>query len=239
MTVMAVTYSGVVGHALIWLTIIISLYCIVCKKEKRRPTHLLSVCACVIIEATMKSPGSSLSGGKDYLEEEKWEKMGTKTSVVSEFMDKVNRRVNSGIFTFDEDQIRVMWLSTTLFFTVGGYWLLRSLKDPIISIIDGVDRIPQAKILSLFVVLFLVVICKSIARYLLEVMCHPVHVYFHVVASVCNFDIFHDSDISPVSFFSCMCASRNPSLQITNWSISCLSIICSTPWGASMRSSSR
>ena len=68
--------------------------------------------------------------------------------------------MNRSIFTPDEDQIRVLWLSITLFFTVGGYWLLRSLKDPIISIIDGVDRIPQAKIASLFVVLFLVVICK-------------------------------------------------------------------------------
>jgi hypothetical protein len=38
----------------------------------------------------------------------------------------------------DEDKIRVLWLSFTLFFTVGGYWLLRSIKDPIISIIDGV-----------------------------------------------------------------------------------------------------
>ena len=108
----------------------------------------------------MKSPGSGLSGGKDYLEEEKWEKMGTKTSVVSEFMDKINRRLNRSIFNLDEDQLRVLWLSITLFFTVGGYWLLRSLKDPIISIIDGVDRIPQAKIASLFVVLFLVVVCK-------------------------------------------------------------------------------
>lgn len=37
-----------------------------------------------------------------------------------------------------EDRVRVLWLSCTLFFTVGGYWLLRSIKDPIISTIDGV-----------------------------------------------------------------------------------------------------
>ena len=37
-----------------------------------------------------------------------------------------------------EDRVRVLWLSFTLFFTVGGYWLLRSIKDPIISTIDGV-----------------------------------------------------------------------------------------------------
>lgn len=107
----------------------------------------------------MKSPGSSSTEGKDYLEEEKWQKMGTKTSLVSSFMDKINDRMQRN---FNDDQLRVLWLSTTLFFTVGGYWLLRSLKDPIISIIDGVDRIPQAKILSLFVVLVLVVIYNKL-----------------------------------------------------------------------------
>lgn len=110
----------------------------------------------------MRSPGSNAGEGKDYLEEEQWKKMGTKTSVVSEFMDKVNRRMNRDFLSFDEDRIRVLWLSSTLFFTVGGYWLLRSLKDPIISIIDGVDRIPQAKIVSLFVVLFLVVVYNKL-----------------------------------------------------------------------------
>ena len=134
----------------------------------------------------MKSPGST-SGGKDYLEEEKWEKMGTKTSVMSEFMEKVNRRMNGGIFSFDDDQIRVAWLSITLFFTVGGYWLLRSLKDPIISIIDGVDRIPQAKIASLFVVLFLVVICKrkinlySVLFYYLFLLTHCGHFIMKII----------------------------------------------------------
>lgn len=59
-----------------------------------------------------------------------------------------------------EDLIRVIWLSTTLFFVVGGYWLLRSLKDPIMSVIDGVEYIPQAKIASLFVVFGLVIVCK-------------------------------------------------------------------------------
>ena len=60
-----------------------------------------------------------------------------------------------------EDKLRVIWLSGTLFFIVGGYWLLRSLKDPIIATLVGVDRIPQAKIGSLFVVLALVLLCTS------------------------------------------------------------------------------
>jgi AAA family ATP:ADP antiporter len=51
---------------------------------------------------------------------------------------------------------KVLWLSITVFFIVGGYWLLRSLKDPIMSVINGVEYIPQAKIVSLFVVFGLV-----------------------------------------------------------------------------------
>ncbi len=52
-----------------------------------------------------------------------------------EYFDKIQERMSEGL---DDENLRVLWLSTTLFFTVGGYWLLRSLKDPIISIIDGV-----------------------------------------------------------------------------------------------------
>jgi ATP/ADP translocase len=62
--------------------------------------------------------------------------MGTTSSTATEYFDNARRRISQGIV--DEDTIRVMWLSTTLFFIVGGYWLLRSLKDPIISVINGV-----------------------------------------------------------------------------------------------------
>ena len=58
--------------------------------------------------------------------------------------------------------LRVIWLSSTLFFIVGGYWLLRSLKDPIMSVIDGVEYIPQAKIASLFVVFGLVIVYNKL-----------------------------------------------------------------------------
>jgi len=51
---------------------------------------------------------------------------------VNDFAGKLSRDLGT------EDSIRVMWLSATLFFIVGGYWLLRSIKDPIIGIIDGV-----------------------------------------------------------------------------------------------------
>ena len=56
-----------------------------------------------------------------------------------------------GKMTWD-DKIRLTWLSTTLFFIIGGYWLLRSIKDPIIVAINGVEAIPKAKIASVVVI---------------------------------------------------------------------------------------
>ena len=51
------------------------------------------------------------------------------------------------------EMIRTLALSCTLFFMIGGYWLLRSLKDPILTALCGVSVIPKAKMLSVFVVL--------------------------------------------------------------------------------------
>eukprot|EP00606_Chrysophyceae_sp_TOSAG23-5_P001634 GSChrysophyteH2.ASY1.ANO1.1409.1 assembled CDS len=73
----------------------------------------------------------------------------------------------------DEDFFKVLWLSGTLFFVVGGYWLLRSLKDPIISAIDGVECIPMAKIVSLVAVFGLVIVYNK----LLDVL--PKHHLFY------------------------------------------------------------
>jgi len=65
-----------------------------------------------------------------------------------------------------------------LFFVVGGYWLLRSLKDPIISVIDGVEYIPQAKMASLVVVVVLV----AIYNWLLDIM--PKHHLFYGMGAI-------------------------------------------------------
>ena len=51
------------------------------------------------------------------------------------------------------EMMRTLSLATTLFFMIGGYWLLRSLKDPILTSLCGVSVIPKAKMLSVFVVL--------------------------------------------------------------------------------------
>ena len=99
--------------------------------------------------------------GKEYLSSEPWQKMGTTNSFTSratDYFDKLTRKVTGDLE--GEDLLRVLWLSCTLFFVVGGYWLLRSLKDPIMSVINGVEYIPSAKIASLFVVFGLVIVCK-------------------------------------------------------------------------------
>lgn len=78
--------------------------------------------------------------GKEYLAEEPWQKMGTQTvsSRATAYLDKMVRKVTGDLE--GEDLLRVLWLSSTLFFIVGGYWLLRSLKDPIMSVINGVSN---------------------------------------------------------------------------------------------------
>lgn len=113
--------------------------------------------------------GDALSGS--------WKKMGTKTysSRASEYFDRLSRKVAGDLD--GDDFLRVLWLSITLFFIVGGYWLLRSLKDPIMSGISGVEYIPQAKILSLFVVFGLVIIYN----YLLDH--YPKHHLFYMMGA--------------------------------------------------------
>ena len=54
------------------------------------------------------------------------------------------------------ETLRTLCLSSTLFFMIGGYWLLRSLKDPVLTALCGVTAIPKAKMLSVAVVLFVV-----------------------------------------------------------------------------------
>ncbi|KAJ1428062.1 TLC ATP/ADP transporter-domain-containing protein [Ochromonadaceae sp. CCMP2298] len=104
--------------------------------------------------------------------------MGTQTpaSRASAFIDKMTRRITGDLE--GEDLMRVVWLSTTLFFIVGGYWLLRSLKDPIMSAINGVEYIPQAKIASLFVVFALVIVYNK----MLDM--YPKHHVFYMMGGV-------------------------------------------------------
>ena len=90
------------------------------------------------------SGGASLNG-------EKWQKMGMSNSLtgrVSEYFQSLTIKISGDLE--GEDLIRVIWLSCTLFFIVGGYWLLRSLKDPIMSVISGVSNKNYIKRLFVF-----------------------------------------------------------------------------------------
>jgi len=58
--------------------------------------------------------------------------------------------------------LRTLCLAATLFFMIGGYWLLRSLKDPVLTALCGVTAIPKAKMLSVFVVLGVVSIYNKL-----------------------------------------------------------------------------
>lgn len=62
------------------------------------------------------------------------------------------------------EMIRTLCLAMTLFFMIGGYWLLRSLKDSVLMALCGYKAIPKAKMLSVFVVLGVV----SVYNHLLD-----------------------------------------------------------------------
>ena len=81
-----------------------------------------------------------LNVGKEPLVDEPWRKMNTRVTMsdrLAEYVDQVSKSVIGDLE--GDDLLKVIWLSSTLFFIVGGYWLLRSLKDPIMSTISGVS----------------------------------------------------------------------------------------------------
>lgn len=73
------------------------------------------------------------------------------------------------------EMLRTLCLATTLFFMIGAYWLLRSLKDPVLTALCGVESIPKAKMLSVVVVLGVV----SVYNHLLDSNM-PKHQLFYV-----------------------------------------------------------
>jgi len=79
-----------------------------------------------------------------------------------------------GKMTFEE-KLRLVWLSSTLFFIIGGYWLLRSLKDPVIATVCGVEYIPKAKMMSVVVVTVLVFVYNKL------IDMFPKHQLFYII----------------------------------------------------------
>jgi ATP:ADP antiporter, AAA family len=72
------------------------------------------------------------------------------------------------------EMLRTLFLATTLFFMIGGYWLLRSLKDTVLISLCGVQAIPKAKMLSVFVVLGVV----SVYNHLLDSSIPKHHLFY-------------------------------------------------------------
>mmetsp|Transcript_3903 Transcript_3903/g.10733 ORF Transcript_3903/g.10733 Transcript_3903/m.10733 type:complete len:692 (-) Transcript_3903:325-2400(-) len=77
------------------------------------------------------------------------------------------------------EALRTICLASTLFFLIGGYWTLRSLKDPVLTALCGVSAIPKAKMLSVFIVLGVV----SIYNRLLDVPNLQKHRLFYMFGS--------------------------------------------------------
>ena len=103
----------------------------------------------------------------EFLDRPTWESHGTaaerRMARVLRLLERVYKRLYGDKLPPGE-MIRTLCLASTLFFMIGGYWLLRSLKDPVLSALCGIETIPKAKIVSVFVVLGVV----SIYNHLLD-----------------------------------------------------------------------
>lgn len=84
-----------------------------------------------------------------------------KSNPLVKFLKAIHRRVYGDSLPISQ-LLRTLCLSSTLFFMIGGYWLLRSLKDPVLSALCGVTAIPKAKMLSVVVVLAVVSIYNKL-----------------------------------------------------------------------------
>merc|ERR1719198_2054969 len=124
--------------------------------------------------------GTAEAAAGGQLGDEKWSKMGMDKTMDDSELDEPESLFERtftrlyGKMTFDE-KLRLIWLSGTLFFIIGGYWLLRSIKDPVISTINGVESIPKAKMMSVVVVTVLVFVYNKL------IDMFPNHQLFYIV----------------------------------------------------------
>ncbi|CAM9593200.1 unnamed protein product, partial [Discosporangium mesarthrocarpum] len=112
--------------------------------------------------------------GRPYLQGKEWKTMGGIGTTRKEGpLEKLFVKLYGNLPV--EERLRVAWLAGTLFFIIGGYWLLRSLKDPIVSAIVGVEYIPMCKITSLGVVFVLVFVYNKL------IDLFPKHQLFYII----------------------------------------------------------
>jgi len=100
----------------------------------------------------------------------------------------------------EADEVRrILTLASTLFFMIGGYWLLRSLKDTVLTAICGVEYIPKAKMVSVFVVLGVVFIYNKFVDW------YPKHKLFYI------FGMFYFALFATISMLL-----RHPTIGLAN-----------------------
>lgn len=103
----------------------------------------------------------------EFFDRPMWESHGTSSERrmvrVLRILERIYKRLYGDKLP-PAEMLRTLCLASTLFFMIGGYWLLRSLKDPVLSALCGIETIPKAKIVSVFVVLGVV----SIYNHLLD-----------------------------------------------------------------------
>mmetsp|Transcript_21892 Transcript_21892/g.28338 ORF Transcript_21892/g.28338 Transcript_21892/m.28338 type:complete len:636 (+) Transcript_21892:232-2139(+) len=92
----------------------------------------------------------------DFLDRPLWELHGSTwdrmKGATQRGLQKLYRRFYGDDLPISE-MLRTLCLASTLFFMIGGYWTLRSLKDPVLMALNGVKYIPIAKMLSVVVIL--------------------------------------------------------------------------------------
>jgi AAA family ATP:ADP antiporter len=134
-----------------------------------------------IYDYSENDDGDDESKEDEFLDNPMWQSRGTQaeraTVRVLRVLEKVYRRLYGDKLPPSE-MLRTLSLAATLFFMIGGYWLLRSLKDPILTALCGVSVIPKAKMLSVFVVLGVV----SVYNFFLDSDI-PKHKLFYIFGS--------------------------------------------------------
>jgi len=143
-------------------------------------------------ESASPSPGQKYAGADDFLDQSLDERHGALAEwyranvplTLRRLLGALGRLAKSvhsrlyGDALPPHEMLRTMCLAMTLFFMIGGYWLLRSLKDPVLTALCGVAAIPKAKMLSVFIVLGVV----SIYNRLLDTDI-PKHKLFYIFGS--------------------------------------------------------
>lgn len=117
----------------------------------------------------------------DFLDRPLWESKAGPLARTWLSLERFGSRIRRSLYGDQltaEELCRSLLLACTLFCMIGGYWLLRSLKDPVLTALCGVSVIPKAKMASVPIVLLVV----TLYNHLLDSTI-PKHQLFYVFGS--------------------------------------------------------